>query len=94
MKKNDQTKNDILKIKKEPKNIKELLPSNIQNIRKNCPIKIPQNPENLPQRNFNNLLEPIKLFPEWPKEEELKVKIYKNSNKFLKILKDILKDIL
>jgi hypothetical protein len=87
MKKNDQTKNDQLrydlpKIKKEPKNIRELLPSNILNIRKNCPLKNALNPENLPQRNFNSILEPIKLFPEWPNEEEINVK------KYIKIIKN------
>lgn len=71
MKKKDQKAQE--KIKRDPRNIKDYLPSNLLNIRKNTTLKIPSNSENLPARNFSNLLEPIKLFPDWPSEEEIKV---------------------
>jgi hypothetical protein len=67
-------KSKIQKKEKEPRNIKEFLPNNLQDIRKNNPINQIQNPENQ-QRNFTPAIEPIKLFPEWPLEEEISVYI-------------------
>jgi hypothetical protein len=61
-----------LKKTKEPRNIKEFLPNNLQDIRKNNPLNHNQNPENQ-QRIFIPAIEPIKLFPEWPSEEEIMV---------------------
>ena len=64
------------KLKREPRNIKDYLPSNLLNVRKFNPLKIPTNQENLPARNCTLSFEPIKLFPEWPSDEEIIVQFF------------------
>lgn len=60
--------------KKEPRNVKDLVPPSSNEPRVNNQIKIPENISNLPQRNFVSPLQPVKLLPEWPSNGEIKVK--------------------
>lgn len=61
--------------KKEPRNLKELVPPSSREPRVNNQIKVPDNVSKLPQRNFVPPLQPVKIFPEWPSNEEIKVKL-------------------
>ena len=59
--------------KKEPRNIKEIVPLSSKEPRTSLPITIPENISKLPQRNFVSSLQPVILLPEWPSNEEIKV---------------------
>ena len=60
--------------KKEPRNIKDLVPIASKEPRVNNQIKIPDNLLKWPQRNFVSPIQPVKSFPEWPSNDEIKVK--------------------
>jgi len=59
--------------KKEPRNFKEIVPSIYKDIRLNNQIKNPDNYMKYPQRNFVSPLQPVKIFPEWPCNDDIKV---------------------
>ena len=86
MKNKDKDKEKFNKAnKKEPRNIKEIVPLSSKEPRINNQIKNPDNFAKLPQRNFVSPLEPVKLFPEWPSDDDIKVKKYSIINYTFKI---------
>jgi len=75
---NSKNKKDVLPTqkssipKKQGKNPKEFVPSSKNAIREMNYFNLP----NEINRNFKNEFEPIDLFPEWPGDEEAKVKSF------------------
>jgi len=61
--------------KKEPRNIKDFVPISSKEPRINYPLKIPDNISKFPHRNYVAPLQPVKILPEWPSNDEIKVKI-------------------
>jgi len=63
--------------KREGRKTKDFVPLSSKEVRVNNSIKIPHDISKLPVRNFTSHLSPTKIFPEWPSNEEIKVKNYK-----------------
>ena len=66
-------KNLKINLRREPRNLKEVVPLSSKEPRNNIQIKNYENQSYYPQRNYIPPVEPSKLFPIWPSIEEIKV---------------------
>lgn len=72
------TKNFISSNYKTGKNLKDFIPHNLASIRVNNPIIKNENFSIKKQRDYLPPYEPNEIFPEWPSEEEVEVKLFFN----------------